>query len=39
MLKVRLDLDREYLRRWAGPLGVTDLVERALTETDSDAPR
>lgn len=39
MLKVRHDLDREYLRRWAGPLGVTDLVERALSDIDSDAPR
>jgi hypothetical protein len=39
MLKVRRDIDREYLRRWAGALGVTDLLERALTETDSDAPR
>jgi hypothetical protein len=29
------ELDRAYLRGWAAELGVTDLLERALTETES----
>jgi hypothetical protein len=27
-------LDVEYLRRWAIPLGVEDLLERILTQTE-----
>jgi hypothetical protein len=29
-------LDREYLHRWASELGVSDLLERAMTEADSE---
>ena len=32
ILKVTEDADRTYLRRWAASLGVTDLLERALTD-------
>ncbi|MCC6627308.1 MAG: hypothetical protein IT340_07890 [Chloroflexi bacterium] len=30
-------LDRAYLREWAAELGVTDLLERAMTETESQS--
>jgi hypothetical protein len=30
-------LDRAYLREWAAELAVTDILERALTETESQA--
>jgi hypothetical protein len=32
ILKVTEDADRRYLRRWATPLGVADLLERALVD-------
>jgi hypothetical protein len=32
VLKVNSDVDRNYLPEWAGSLGVTDLLERALTD-------
>lgn len=32
VLKVGADADRTYLRRWSAALGVTDLLERALTD-------
>jgi len=33
VIKVQADsLDEDYLRQWGGPLGVSDLVERALEE-------
>jgi hypothetical protein len=32
VLKVNSDIDRSYLREWGGSLGVTDLLERALTD-------
>ena len=32
ILKVTEDSDRQYLRRWADSLGVTDLLERALAD-------
>jgi hypothetical protein len=35
ILKVPEDADRSYLRRWAASLGVTDLLERALTDAAS----
>src|SRR5262249_28163548 len=35
VLKVqRADLDREYLAHWAGELGLTDLLDRALAKVD-----
>jgi hypothetical protein len=35
MLKVRAgDLDQEYLRKWAIELGVSDLLEKALKESE-----
>lgn len=36
ILRVRRDLDRDYLRRWAASLDVADLIERALANVDSD---
>ncbi|HEY7192087.1 MAG TPA: hypothetical protein VH436_36315 [Vicinamibacterales bacterium] len=33
VLKVNLNVDRSYLREWAVSLGVTDLLERALTDS------
>jgi len=32
VLRVGADADRVYLRRWSAALGVTDLLERALTD-------
>lgn len=32
-------LDRTYLRQWAGELGVTDLLDEALTQGDSESAR
>lgn len=32
VLKVTAEVDRQYLRTWAEPLGVADLVERALKQ-------
>jgi len=34
VLKVTVGADRTYLRRWARRLGVTHLLERALTDAD-----
>jgi hypothetical protein len=34
VLKVNSDVDRSYLREWAGSLGVADLLERALTDAN-----
>jgi hypothetical protein len=34
VLKVNSDVDRSYLREWAGTLGVADLLERALTDAN-----
>jgi hypothetical protein len=36
VLKVTVDADREYLKRWAPELGVVDLLDRALA--DAAAP-
>lgn len=36
MLRVRRDLDRDYLRRWAASLGVADLLERAFVDIGPD---
>ena len=35
ILRVTENADRAYLRRWAGPLGVGDLLERALADATS----
>ncbi len=35
ILKIRHDLDRAYLRRWADALRVADLLERALSAADT----
>jgi len=35
VLKTRaIELDLDYLRKWAGELNVTDLLERALRESN-----
>ena len=34
----RRQLDRDYLRRWAEPLGVSDRLERLLEEADESGP-
>jgi hypothetical protein len=39
ILKTRAgELDRDYLRHWAGDLQVSDLLERALREAGTDSP-
>jgi len=35
VLRVGTDIDREYLRRWAEALGVTDLLQRAFADAGS----
>jgi len=35
ILKVTEDADCHYLQRWAGSLGVSDLLERALADAAS----
>ena len=35
ILRVTENADRAYLKRWAGPLGVADLLERALADAAS----
>jgi hypothetical protein len=38
ILKVTAGADRSYLRRWAASLGVSDLLERALTDANQAPP-
>jgi hypothetical protein len=39
VLRVTPDVDRAYLDHWAGTLGVSDLLSRALTDADADHER
>ena len=39
MLKVRRDVDRDYLRLWAASLGVADLLDRAIADASAGSDR